>query len=115
MLFSSLFQEKAFRRSRQGEAGGRRRRGQHPSRSEEAYQERQGQDSPEGGGRLEAGLLLSALPALLRLELQPEPPPQVRVQQGERLRVRQVRQEVSPQAELRLPPEAEAQDHLRDD
>jgi len=39
---------------------------------------------------------------------------EIRVRQGERLPVLQVRPEVPPQAELRLPPEAQAQSGVRD-
>ena len=44
-----------------------------------------------------------------------EPAQQVRVRQGGRVSVRQVRAEVPAQAELCLPPEAETQDRVRDD
>ena len=67
------------------------------------------------GERAEARVHVREVPALLRLELQPEPAPQVRVRQGERVPVRQVRKEVPAQAELRLPPEAQAQDRVRHD
>ena len=52
--------------------------------------------------------------ALLRLELQSQPAPEVRMRQGERFHVQQVRPAVPAQAELRLPPKAETQDRVRD-
>merc|ERR1712080_740927 len=58
---------------------------------------------------------MPSLPAVLRLELQPESPPQVRVRQRKCFHVFQVWPEVPAQAELCLPPEAETQDRVRDD
>ena len=58
-------------------------------------------------------ILISFLSAILRLELQPQQASQVRVWQGQRLHVLQVRPEVSSQTELRLPSQKETQDRVR--
>ena len=57
--------------------------------------------------------LIYFLSAILRLELQPQQASQVRVWQGQRLHVLQVRPEVSSQTELRLPSQEETQDRVR--